>query len=65
MAKLGLFKLGSSWLGALRAIGRSLKPRLFTRSYRDVSVEAKTYFDTSVEAKTYRDVATETREVEP
>ena len=63
MAKLAFFKLGSSWLGALRTIGRSLKPRLFTRPYRDVCVEAKSYLDVSTEVKSYRDMSVETREV--
>jgi len=65
MAKLGYFKLGSALLGGIRTIGRALKPRLFTRPYRDMSVEAKTYFDMSVVAITYRNAAAETREVEP
>ena len=64
MAKLGFFKLGTSGLGGLRTIGRALKARLFTRSYRDMAVETKSHLDVATETKSYRDASSETREVE-
>ena len=65
MAKLAFFKLGSSWLGGLRTIGRALKMRVFTQPYIDMTVETKPYIDMTVEAKSYISMIVETREVEP
>ena len=65
MAKLAFFKLGSSWLGGLRTIGRALKMRVSTQPYIDMTVETKAYIDMAVEAKSYIPMTVETREVEP
>lgn len=59
--KLARFQLGASWLGGIRAIGRTIKMKIFTKPYIDMTLEAKAYIDMEVEAKPYIDMTVETR----
>ena len=61
MAKLGLFKLGSSWLGGIRTIGRKIRMRVFTKPYIDMTVTTKPYIDMVVTTKPYIDMNVTTR----
>lgn len=63
MAKLAYFKLGSSWLGGIKTIGRSLKMLVSTKPYIDMTVTTKAYIDMEVTTKPYIDMEVTTREV--
>lgn len=63
MAKLAYFKLGSSWLGGLRTIGRSIKMRVSTKPYIDMEVTTKAHIDMEVTTKPHIDMNVATREV--
>ena len=61
MAKLAYFKLGSSFLGGLRTIGRSIKMRVCTKPYIDMEVTTKPHIDMEVTTKPYIDMEVTTK----
>ena len=61
MAKLAYFKLGSSWLGGLRTIGRSIKMRVSSKPYIDMEVTTKPHIDMEVTTKPYIDMEVTTK----